>query len=228
MTSDFFIQVLPYPILIWLHFGTEEFIKWSFYLIALPVIFNLIILFLPYFSFGLSLKEKVSKPKPTVVSLKDFNESFKLIYAYARNPKVFSGRTDIQSLINRIDEKIDSLLESNIPKENQTGFESHTSTGNEVGFTRETKSIAKKIKPLKWIFNSLNIAALVLIFTLQIKGFYEYNSLFNKYFVKSSKGYVLNTSEMKKIKDAKTLEKVKKLGNYVDVLNEKKHKNKPK
>lgn len=228
MVSDVLFKVLPDFVLVWLHFLSGEFWELLLILIVISIIINVFIIFSPHFLIGFSeIKEKIFVTRQLSLNSKDINDSFKFIYAYARNPNIFSSKQNVTNLIEALDDKLKSLPDINVAAENQEGFElGSTTDSNKIGISKGLKSRKLKVKPWVWKFFNTLVLGFIIVFNIVVC--YKYNSLLDEYFDKGTKGYVLNTDKLKKIEDPKTLEKVRRLSNYIEVINEKKYRQKSK
>jgi len=122
-TSAFLYENLSYSLLIWLHFGTSLLISFSVFLYVIPILYNIVILYLPNFKFG--FKDAASGaggsgmpviPRELIKTLKD-SKVFAGIFS--RNPKLFSAipMEETKTFFVNLDEKIDKVLDNlkNLP-----------------------------------------------------------------------------------------------------------------
>lgn len=119
-TSAFLYENLPYSILLWLHFGTSLLISYSFFFYVLPIVYNIVVLFLPSFKFGFKDAKLeadtggLGSGLPTIpVSLiKTLDDSKVFAGIFSRNPKLFESipLQEVKSFFSNLDDKLNNIL----------------------------------------------------------------------------------------------------------------------
>jgi len=114
-TSSFLFENLPYSILIWLHFGTNLLISFSYVFYVFPILFNIIVIVLPHFNFGFMKQKAGGSGSGATIIPADLNNTLKdskvFAHAYSRNPKLFSSLPiqEVGTFFSGLDEKLSGI-----------------------------------------------------------------------------------------------------------------------
>lgn len=118
-TSAFLYENLSYSLLIWMHFGTSMLISYSLFLYVLPILFNIVLLFLPNFNFGFKATKADTAGGgglPTIPAsiVTTLNDSKVFAGIFSRNPKLFETipMQEVKSFFSNLDDKLGNILVS--------------------------------------------------------------------------------------------------------------------
>jgi hypothetical protein len=119
-TSAFLYENLSYSMLIWLHFGTSMLISYSLFLYIIPIIYNIVVLYLPSFNFGFKEKETAlagtGSGLPTIPAslVNTLNDSKVFAGIFSRNPKLFESipMQEVKSFFSNLDDKISNIQDN--------------------------------------------------------------------------------------------------------------------
>ncbi|MFH1052001.1 MAG: hypothetical protein V1779_13860 [bacterium] len=147
-TSAFLYENLSYSLLIWLHFGTSMLISFSVFLYVIPILYNIVVLYLPSFKFG--FKEAAAGagssglPMIPIELIKTLKDSKVFAGIFSRNPKLFSAipAEETKTFFVKLDEKIDRVLDNlkDLPTSEEN--EEKEETGEEGTVTDSKKQAA--------------------------------------------------------------------------------------
>ncbi len=155
-TSAFLYENLSYSLLIWLHFGTSMLISYSFFLYVLPIVYNIVVLYLPSFKFG--FKDAAGEgagsglPVVPIELIKTLKDSKVFAGIFSRNPKLFSAipAEETKTFFVNLDEKIDKVLVNLKDLPTSTEDEEKKAEGEDVSQnasdTKTAKGESKKDK----------------------------------------------------------------------------------
>lgn len=145
-TSSFLYENLPYSILIWLHYGTSMLISYSYLIYVLPIVYNIVVMFLPHFNFG--FMDKKGKGAGSGANLipadlnKTLNDSKIFASTYSRNPKLFSAipMQEVSTFFSKLDEKLETISSviKDMPvaeesKKSEDSTDDKTASGSKAG-----------------------------------------------------------------------------------------------
>jgi len=247
-TSAFLYENLSYSMLIWLHFGTSMLISYSFFLYVLPIVYNIVVLYLPSFKYGFKDADGHGGSGLPVIPaelIKTLKDSKVFAGIFSRNPKLFSTvkADDTKVFFEKLDNQIDEVLVKlkDLPieegKENKEQGEESVEQGTS-GNVQETVSAEiaetsqtdidkqqKKVRKKKFLLYG-NLIFVIAIVAVNVYSYFYYSGILSEYFVvkkgllkNSGDDYSLVYGKLRDVKDSVKVERIKEINTYVEIIN---------
>ena len=141
MDSFSLIGFLPDKMLIWVQFGTRYFIDYIYLIIGIPLLVDFLIVWSP--GLGLSFGSKnegdseVAESEANIINTVNFDEKFKFMYVYARNPNLFQSKESV----GKFDDEISKMKQSYAPGAEVSGI---GGASGKKGASSKAKAVPKK------------------------------------------------------------------------------------
>jgi len=247
-TSAFLYENLSYSLLIWLHFGTSMLISFSVFLYVVPIVYNIVVLYLPSFKFGfkdLAVGGAGGSGLPVIPGelIKTLKDSKVFAGIFSRNPKLLSTIPieDSKTFFVNLDEKIDKVLinlkdlpTSEEGEEKAAGGQlpvdgAQDAVGGDVTGTIDAEAAAEKQakkSAKKKLLMYGNLVFVIVILAVNVYSYFYYSGILSEYFI-VKKGLLKNAGEdyelvygkLKDIKDKDKVEMIKNVNTYVEIIN---------